>query len=288
MAKKSTALVSVQELERQLAIIAKPSAIAQASAEPVFSTSNIIRATNARQFKFGDDVVPKPLKVVILAAVHYQAYYDEIYDPDNKIPPVCCALANTEIELIPHESAPQKQAENCALCKQNKPGSGAKGGYTRACSGRRRLAILSLDDKQDDPTVFSIEISPGGLRDYSGWVKNLTTVEGIPTYMAATSLDFFEVTAKDTWFIKATYIDRLTRIRPEWLTPGRGVKIGSEGWLDATIIGQKVRGVIESKMLLSPPSFVKPENPKGKKAGKPVTGKERVSVKEAKARRKAS
>lgn len=284
---KTKALISVEELERQVAAVAKSSAVAQAAAEPVFSTMNIIRATNARTFKTGDEsILQRPLKIVILAAVHYQAYYDVEYDPDNKVPPVCFALAPTEAELLRHETSPEKQSEGpCTLCPKNKPGSHPKGGWMRACSGRRRLAILSLDDRTDDPTVFSIEISAGGLREYSGYVKNLTTVEGIPTYMAATSLDFFENTKKDTWFLKPTYIDRLTRVLPDWLTPQRGVKIGSEGWLDATVIGRKVREVIETKMLLAPPSLVKPEKlAKGK--GKPVTGKERVSVKEAKARRK--
>lgn len=287
--KAGTSLISVEELERQLSSIARPSALAQAAAEPVFSSSNIIRATNAREFKFGDNVLGRPLNIVILAAVHFQAYYDQAYDPENKTPPVCFALAPTEVELIPHETSPDKQHDGpCAMCRQNKPGSGEQGGYTRACSGRRRLAILSLDDKQPDPTIFSIEISAGGLREYSLWVKNLTTVEGIPTYLAAASLDFF-TTPKDTWYLKPAYTGRLARIRPDWLTPGKGVKIGSEGWLDATVIGTKVRQVIESKMLLAPPSLVKPDKvTKGKTKAKPVTGKERVSVKDAKARRKAS
>lgn len=303
MAKKRDQLpVSVDELERQLASVAAESAKALAAAEPVYSSANIIRATNARQFKHNDQVVPRPLRCVVLAASHVQAYYDTEYDPDSKTPPVCFALAQTEIELAPHETSPIKQHVGpCATCPQNQPGTGLKGGWTRACSGRRRLALLSLDDKQDDPTIFTTEISAGGLREYANYVKALAAVQGLPTYLAGTSIDFHEVTEKDTWYLKCEYLDRLTRFRPEWVTPQDGVlKKGGDGkltwfdkktdkvmedWMSRTLIGRKVKQVLETKVLLAPPSLTKPAE--GAKKGKrPVTGAKRVSVKEARAARK--
>lgn len=298
MAKKSNLPVSIDELERQVAAVAKPSAVAQVAAEPTFSSGRIIRASNSRQFKFEDNVLPRPLKVVVLSASHIQAYYDTKYDPENKTPPVCFAQSgpaskdemysktNFALLLAPHETAPSKQHEICATCPQNKPGSGELGGFTRACSGRRRLAVLSLDDKSDDPSIFTMEISASGLRDYTLHFNKVAQVESLPSFLVATAIDFFD--KKDSWFLKCEHLGRLTQFRPDWVTPKDGVKIGSDDWLDHTLVGKKLIEALESKVLLAPPSTQAPEKgkKKGKTAGKPVTGVARMSVKDAKKLRK--
>lgn len=274
--------VSVEELERALVPHMKESAQALANAEPVYSTQNIIRVKN-KKFSFGDETLPAPLRVVVLGSAFAQMYYDAEYDPDNRTPPVCFALANTENELAPHETAPDKQSELCMNCPQNKPGSHPKGGWMRACAGRRRLAILLVSDRSPDPQIGSIELSASALKAWTQYVKGLAGVHNMPIHAVVTELNFVD-TKKDTWYVGAAFGGRLTQERPEWLMPPKGVKVGSEGWYDQTIIGRKVKEVYESKMLLVPPSLVAPEAPKKKK---PVTGAARMSVKDAKNARKA-
>lgn len=287
MAKKpGTAIVSVEALEAALLPAVKESALAQMAAEPAYATQNIIRVKNQR-FLLGEEELKTPIRAVILGTSFYQAYYDQAYDPDNRVPPVCFALADTQEALHHHDTSPKPQFDGpCLGCPQNQSGSGEAGGFTRACAGRRRLALLLLDDKGEDPAIGSIELSATALRPFSMYVKGLAGVQGAPLYLAVTELAIV-ITKKETWYVGAAFGGLITRSRPDWVTPPRGVKMGSEGWLDSTIIGRKVREVREGKMLLTPPSLQAPEKNAKKKKGKPVTGAARVSVKDAKAARRA-
>lgn len=289
-----TALVSIDELERALAPLASKSAQALAKAEPVYNSANIVRTKN-KVFKLGENKLDGPLRVVILAQSACQFYYEEEYDANNPSSPVCYALtgddpfnpseATLDSRSAPSSDVPKKQSEVCATCPKNKPGSYEWGGngskWRRACQGRRRLAFLFVDDKSENPEVGSIEISSGGLRPWTNYVKGLVGINGLPFYMAVTELNFVD-TKDDNWYVGGTYVGPLSRARTDWLTP-RGVKIGAEGWLETTLIGRKVREVIESKMLIAPPQQIA-EQPKDSKK-KPVTGASRVSVKEAKEKR---
>jgi hypothetical protein len=283
--KPGTALVSVEALERAMLPAVRESAVAQMAAEPAYATQNIIRVKNQR-FLLGEQELKAPVRVVVLGTSFYQAYYDQAYDPENRVPPVCFALADTQDALRHHDTSPKPQFDGpCVSCPQNQSGSGENGGFTRACSGRRRLALLLLDDKGEDPAIGSIEISASGLRPFSMYVKGLAGVQGAPLYLAVTELDIV-ITKKDTWYVGAQFGGLITRSRPDWVTPPKGVKLGSDGWLEQTIVGKKVREVREGKMLLTPPSLQAPAKPGKKKKGKPVTGAARVSVKDARAARR--
>jgi hypothetical protein len=283
MARKSKdqlpAVADAAALEAALRDSMKESAQAMVAAEPVYSAANIIRMKGG-EFFLNDTNLPKPLQAVVLGWSFGQFYYEDEYDPDSKSPPVCFALSPTEGELVPSDTSPKKQHDGpCATCPQNKPGSHEKGGWLRACSGRRRLGILLINDKSPDPAIGSMEISSAGLKPFSQYVKSVAGVHGAPLYLVATSFGT-ELTRKGEGapMIVASFGELLTRIRPEWLTPAKGTKVGAPGWLDTTIVGRKVRELQETKLLLSPPSLVAPE----KKDKRPVTGAKRVSVKDAK------
>lgn len=288
MAKKSNLPVSVDELERQMASVMKESAQALATAEPLYGTQNIIRLKGGK-FMLGEEELKPPVGVVILGTSFIQAYYESGYDPDNKVSPVCFALAERDTELQPHETAPKKQHDGpCATCKQNRPGTSENpnaSAFARACSGRRRAALLLVSDTSDDPQIGSIEFSPAGLRPFSLYVKSCAGVHGAPTYLVSTELDTqLSQKGQGSPFIIPKFGGLLTRVRPDWLMPGKGVKLGSENWLESTVIGRKIREVKESKMLLAPPQIMAPtDKPAGKR---PVTGARRASVKDLKKERK--
>lgn len=288
MARKSKdqlpATASAADLEAALRDSMKESAKAIVAAEPVYSAANIIRLKGG-EYVLNEEILKKPLEAVVLGWSFGQFYYEDEYDPDNKAPPVCFALANNEGELVPSETSPKKQHDGpCATCPQNKPGSHEKGGWLRACSGRRRLGILLVSDTSPDPQIGSMEVSAAGLKPFSTYVKSVAGVHGAPLHLVKT-LFSTELSRKGQGaaFTVASFGELLTRSRPDWLTPAKGVKIGSDNWLDSTVIGRKVAELRESKLLLSPPSLTAPEV----KAKKPVTGSARVSVKDAKAKRKS-
>jgi hypothetical protein len=208
-----TAVISLEQLKKQMAPLMKKSAAALAAAEPVYGNFNLIRTKN-KVFKSGDTTLKGPLRVVILAQSAAQFFYEDEYDADNPSSPVCYALVQDdplapedvtlESRLMPDEKVPKKQAEVCSMCDNNKPGSGEKGGWTRACQSRRRLAFLFVDDKSADPQVGSIEISASGLRHWTNYIKSLANIEGFqyPYYTVVTELDFVD-TKDDTWYVGA-------------------------------------------------------------------------------------
>jgi hypothetical protein len=290
MAKKNTLPISVDELERQMLPAMAESAKALVAAEPVYGSQNIIRLKSS-DFVLNDDRLPKPLRVIILATSFTQSYYEEAYDPNDKASPVCFALAERDVELAPHETSTKKQHDGpCATCPQNRPGTSINpnaSAWSRACQGRRRVALLLADDKSEDPQLGSFEFSPAGLRPFSLYVKSVAGVHGAPIYLVCTELHT-EASRKGEGAAYAVpkFGGLLTRVRPEWLVPGKGVKVGSEGWLESTLLGRKMREAKEGKMLLAPPTIMAPgEKPMAKR---PVTGARRASVKDLKKERKAT
>lgn len=279
--------VSAEELEAALAAgDMKEAGQALMAAEPVYGSQNIIRTKN-KVFKLGDDTLKEPPQVIILAWSFMQLYYNQEYDPDTRVPPVCFAFSDTQEGLVPNITSPKIQNEGkaCATCWANQPGSGDNGPFIRACSGRRRLAFLFANDDSLDPAIGSIELSSSALKPFSLYVKSLWNIHHALPRFFVTQLDFVD-TKKDTWYVGASPVQHLARARPQWLTPEKGVKVGEPGWERTTLIGKKYQEVIESKMLLVPPQLIGPDDarPKGKR---PVTGAKRVSVKDAKAARKA-
>lgn len=77
-------------------------------------------------------------------------YYDDVFDPDNITPPTCfafCKEGDEAAEMGPPSDTVKDdcftwQNETCKGCEQNEWGS-ARTGKGKACSNRRRLALLS-------------------------------------------------------------------------------------------------------------------------------------------------
>jgi hypothetical protein len=116
-----------------------------------------------------DQPVPNnELDCVVLATVAENVYYDTAWDPDTIVPPACFALAMPENagkngeEMIPHEVVQPPQSPDCASCEQFKWGTAMRNGkYTKgkACSHRRRLAIMPLDALKDETSILKAEIA---------------------------------------------------------------------------------------------------------------------------------
>lgn len=269
---KGGALASRDLLEKSLAATLQDTTQALVRAEPVASSANIIRTKN-RKFAMGDETLAGPLKVVVLATAAGQFFYETAYDPEVRSAPVCFALAPSESELTPDPASPKLQNDGpCVTCKQNQPGSGDRGKFSRACGLRRRMAIMFLNDKSDDPQWASIELSVTAIKGWSSYVKSLAGIYNIPYFLAGTELDFEDDKSGDYWHLGMKFIDKLTVLRPDWVQPGRGVKIGSPGWFDTTLIGRKVKEINDTRALMVPPSLVVDDD-------KPVKGaKRRVKV----------
>lgn len=250
---KGGALVDVRALEASLQRDLADQTKALVKAEPLGAAATIIRTKN-RRFTIGEQPLEAPIRCVILATAAAQFYYEDEYDPNVKSSPACFALAPTEGELAPDARAPDRQHDGpCVTCPQNQPGSGRRGGFSRACQLRRRLAILMVDDRSDDPAWASLELSVTAIKGWSNYVRGLAGVHNLAYFAAVTELDFEDDKSGDYWHLSMRFVDRLSNVRPDWLTPAKGVKVGAPGWFDTTVIGRKVREITDGKALLQPP-----------------------------------
>ena len=279
---KSRLPVSIDDLEKQMRGVTKASGVPAMAPEPIYGAQNVLRVKNQR-FYIGEAEIDQPVRVCVVGSVFRQNYYLDQYDPDNRTPPVCYAMNKDYSLLMPDPASPKKQHDGpCATCKWNVMGSSTREGgsrFARECVARRRLAILLLEDKGDDPVVGTFELSASALAPFSRHLKAALAKYQVEYFsMLATDLKVMIDKKKDTWYVGALDGGMMSRVKADWCVPTRGVKIGSEGWWKTTLIGRKELEVEESKMLLQAPTAIVDEAPKRKK---PVTGAKRLTVKQA-------
>lgn len=80
------------------------------------------------------------LVVVNMAPAVSRMYYPDTYEEGKESTPACFSADGK----VPDETAPDKQAPNCASCPQNVAGSGQ--GKSRACRFNRRYAVVLEGD----------------------------------------------------------------------------------------------------------------------------------------------
>lgn len=189
MAKKlkkqpGTALVSMKDLESLYAVDAK----ASLDTEPMAGIP-IIR-TKGGKFRFDEQELKKPLKVVVVGSSMVNAYYDSEYDPDSPVPPACYAIGEVgkESEMAP-KNVPKPQNATCTGCPQNAFGTAAKG-RGKACRNQRRIAMFMLDDKRPEPQLGVMVLPPSAIRAFSAYTKQVAAVLNRPLHGVVTSLDF--------------------------------------------------------------------------------------------------
>lgn len=145
MARKPTTGTAVANYDEELARLAGESAtLADSGGGGKFFS------TRAGVLQFDDTPLPGNQMCVVIAAWCLEnVYYEGAFDADNRTPPTCfafCKNPDEKDEMAPHEMVDKedvftRQSDACSDCPQNEWGS-AERGRGKACSNRRRLAIL--------------------------------------------------------------------------------------------------------------------------------------------------
>jgi hypothetical protein len=109
------------------------------------AASNVIQCMDA-EFILGEDTFTE-FSAIVLDTAHVHAYYTTGYDPDDPIPPACFAvgLAHDDVVMSPVGESPEPQSKTCDKCAKNEFGT-ADTGKGKACSQRRRLLLLAVED----------------------------------------------------------------------------------------------------------------------------------------------
>lgn len=183
-----TALTSMKDIEDMYAVDAK----AAADAAPIAGGPPLI-STKGEQFQIGENLLPDTLELIVVAEGVLRTYYDSDYDPDQKSPPACFAVAvaekNVDSMIVSHESSPNRQGGKdfkCQGCEMNVFGT-AERGKGKACGEYRRLAVVFADDKalssgEGNITWGYLNLSPTALGDWGKFVQGLDRVERRPPH----------------------------------------------------------------------------------------------------------
>lgn len=149
--------------------------------------------TGGKQFTFSDNPDEKiagPLPVIILGWISENLYYGgKIYDEKNPEPPICWALGEEPKSLVPSNKATDGQADSCESCPMNEWESGP--GKSKACKNTRKLAVLRANSVGEDDPIFTLSVSPTGLKEFDKYVRGLGAKHAVPV-MVITELTFDE------------------------------------------------------------------------------------------------
>jgi len=145
-----------------------------------------------------DDTPVKDNKMdmVILMAVHENAYYPDAYDPANAQIPVCYAFAGEGDDpdaMKPHPDSAEPQCATCADCELNQMGS-AETGRGKACKNIRRLALTTEDafadaEAFDEAEIRGLKVPVTSTRNFAKYVKRLDEEQELPTFGVVTEIE---------------------------------------------------------------------------------------------------
>jgi len=175
------AVISIQE---QL----KAQAAAMAGRTQPASGLNI-KLTKDKKFQLPNgQKVDGPLELVVVDFVSRNKFYDRPFDQNNPVAPACFAIGLEPKQMVPSDSSPEKQSDDCASCPLNQFKSGANG-KGKACKNTRYLAVLPPDATEDEELWF-LEVSPTGLKSFDGFVNSTMRTFQMPPISVVVDVDF--------------------------------------------------------------------------------------------------
>lgn len=150
--------------------------------------------TRGRRFTFPDETkINGPLEVVVIDYMAWNTYYDEPWEEDKTVPPVCYAFNEEPSKLAPSENSKEIQGEAGELCKSchwNEFGS-APNGKGKACQNRRLLAVLPPDASEEDELMV-VSVSPSAITKFDSFVSTCRDEYGVTPIGVICEMDFNE------------------------------------------------------------------------------------------------
>lgn len=167
--KQSTAVTNWEE---KLSQMAKTSVEQEASV----STGAFINTRGGQLSHNDQPIADNRLECIVVDAIIENCYYEDDFDPDNPMPPVCYAFGRDDAEMVPHPEAPNKQSETCATCPMNEFGTAPRG-KGKACKNIRRLALIPAKPLEEEAIekgeVAFLKVPVTSVRGWAAYVRTL-------------------------------------------------------------------------------------------------------------------
>ena len=151
------------------------------------------------KFKFEGADLGNEISVVLLDYVFVNQFFKGKFDPDNRQPPACFAMAENEQDLTPLPASPEIQngGEPCVDCWANEFESD-DAGRGKACKNGRRIAVMSAEAWEDDDftdyidsdAVGYLTLPPTTNPTWRTYVNKLGKTAKLPVWGVITTLSF--------------------------------------------------------------------------------------------------
>lgn len=154
-----------------------------------------------RRYTLGEEKLGRDMNVVVLDFVYLNTLYKGKFREDKPNIPSCFALSEDGEDMEPHKNVKKPQNDECDGCPFNEWGSGK--GRAKACQGRRRLALIHVDDISSAEDVAEAAIATidlpvtsvqkkGKDNTWGAYVKQLDNEIHRPSYSVVTHMAFDE------------------------------------------------------------------------------------------------
>lgn len=150
------------------------------------------------KFKFEGADLGNEISVILLDYVFVNQFKGK-FDPDNRQPPACFAMAENELDLVPLPSSPEIQngGDPCETCWANEFESD-DAGRGKACKNGRRIAVMSAEAWEDDDfadyidseAVGYLTLPPTTNPTWRAYVNKLGKTAKLPVWGVITTLSF--------------------------------------------------------------------------------------------------
>lgn len=146
------------------------------------TTSKI--GVRAGVLSYNKEPVPdNKLDCIIIASTSANLFYEEKWDPDNPVNPVCYAYSEDGENMVPHPKASKPQHTDCDTCPMNKWGSDPEGGKGKACKNTRRLMLVPAGTTAADlPTaeLAVLQLPVTSVQNWAMYVNKVATLFARP------------------------------------------------------------------------------------------------------------
>jgi hypothetical protein len=133
------------------------------------------------------------IEFIVLDFITAHRYYPRPYNPNNPEPPVCFAFGRDLNDMVPDETSPEMQNNQCGIpgregcCPMNEWKSDARG-VGKACKNTREVAVITHDQFElppEEQRILVYSVPPTGIKSFDAAVgymlRTYNTVNFQPT-----------------------------------------------------------------------------------------------------------
>lgn len=163
-------------------------------------------STKGGNFSLGGISMGREFDAVIVDWCYENSYYDKAFLEGEANVPVCFAVARTEEDLKPDSESPIMQSEDCAGCDLNEWGTAKNGGRGKACTNRRKLALVVEGGGGE---IKMLRIAPTSIASWKSFVTKINKM-GMHTMQCKVRLSFDNDTTLKGMPLKFEFLEEIT------------------------------------------------------------------------------